>query len=90
MDSVYNQPVIFFSVMQLVGNSWKIDTFREAITYDFHLNSKNSYASVFVSRFFFFETCLNVGFISCRLMKSVRFQTVPIRLHYSVSLLLPF
>ena len=59
-----------YNVMRSDGNSWKIDTFRK----------ENSYSSVFVSRkiYFWYRTCLNVLFKSCRLMKIVRFRTVPI------------
>ena len=42
---------------------------------------------LFVSRniYYLFKSCLNVWFISCRLMKSVIFLTVPIWLHHNVS-----
>ena len=33
-----------------------------------------------------FKTCLTVGFVSCRLIKSVRFRTVSIWLHHTVSM----
>ena len=51
-----------------------------------HINSEKSCSSVFVSSksYFMVMTWLNVWFISCRLMKSVSFQTVPIWLHHSV------
>ena len=77
-----------YSVMQSDGNSWKIDTFWEAITSELWtlLNSENFYSSIFVSRkcFYLFRTCLNVWFINGWLLKSVRFQTVPIWLHHTV------
>ena len=53
-----------YSVLQSDGNSWKIDTFLEAITSELiiHLNSENSYSSVLVSgkNKFLPRTCLNL------------------------------
>ena len=56
------------------------------LTWLYYLNSENFYLFVFVSSksYNLIRTCLIVWFISCMLIKSVRFRTVPIWLHHSV------
>ena len=68
--------------MQSDENSEKIDTFRQALTSKLRIScwSENSYLPVFVSiesikGYLLVRTCLNVLFISCRLMKKFHFQT---------------
>ena len=64
----------------------KLILIRELLNKWSHLNFENPYSSVWMSSksYFLFRTCLNVWFKSCRLMKSVCFQTVPIWLHHTV------
>ena len=87
MDSLINY-IFVYILMQSDRNSWKIDTFQEAITSELIIASEsksesesepeshteNSYSSVSVSSksYVLLITCLNVLFISCRLMKSFR------------------
>ena len=82
------QLCVVHSVMQSDGNSCKFDTFRESITSVtlwIHLNSEN--ISFVSSKSYYFRTCINVWFISCRLKKIVRFRTFPIWMHHTVTLL---
>ena len=65
LRSTFAQQVPRYRVMQSDGNSFRIDTFREAITSE-HLTFKISYLSVFVSSksYFWLRACSNVLFIN--------------------------
>ena len=77
-----------YSVMQSDRNSLKIDTFWEAITSELMIWSwfwKLLLVRIRVYwRYYLVRSCLNVRLISCRLMKSDSFRTVPIWLHHTV------
>ena len=73
---------LLYTVMQSDGNIRKIDTFREAITSEimiFILILKTPTCQYScLAKVIFAHTLSNVLFIICRLMKIVRFRTVPI------------